>query len=141
MYDNPWTYHHKIIEANENDHYAFVYLITNLTNNRKYIGKKLFKNKKTRQIKGKKKKTLVDSDWQEYWGSNTELQEDIQRLGVENFKREILFFCPSKGMANYLELKEQMLRGVLESSEYYNSYVGTRIHKSHVKVPSPPKTA
>lgn len=138
MYDNPWTYNHKIIETSEG-HYAFVYLITNLTNNRKYVGKKLFQNKKTRQIKGKKKKSLVESEWREYWGSNAELQDDIQRLGIEHFKREILYFCPSKGMANYLELKEQMLRGVLESEEYYNSYLGTRIHKSHVKVPSCPK--
>ena len=62
------------------DSYGFVYLITNLENNRKYIGKKLLKRSKTRQVKGKKKRTLVESDWKEYYGSNKELMEDDRHL-------------------------------------------------------------
>ena len=74
-----WKY--KDIDFTEDmigDSYGFVYLITNLENNRKYIGKKLFWFSKTKQIKGKKKKYKVLSDWQTYYGSNDELKKYLE---------------------------------------------------------------
>ena len=51
-----WTYNGEKIEELPNNIEGFVYLITNTTNNRKYIGKKLAKFKKTRPpLEGKKK--------------------------------------------------------------------------------------
>ena len=41
------------------NNYGFVYEIVNLTNNKKYIGKKFFYSTKTKQVKGKKKKYKV----------------------------------------------------------------------------------
>ena len=115
------------------DNYGFVYQITNLTNGRKYIGKKFFYSSKTKQVKGKKKKIKVQSDWQTYYGSSVELVKDVLSLGNENFTREILHLCHSKGECGYLEAKEQFIRGVLESEEYYNTWIMVRVRNSHIK--------
>jgi hypothetical protein len=115
------------------DNYGFVYEITNLTNNKKYIGKKFFYSAKTKQVKGKKKKYKVLSDWQTYFGSSAELTKDVLSLGQENFSREIIHLCQSKGECGYLEAKEQFVRGVMESDDYYNSWIMVRVRKSHIK--------
>ena len=115
------------------DNYGFVYQITNLANNRKYIGKKFFYSAKTKQVKGKKKKIKVSSDWQTYYGSSAELTKDVLQLGHDKFKREIIHLCQSKGDCGYLEAKEQFIRGALESEEYYNTWIMVRVRKSHLK--------
>ena len=121
-----WTYKgQEVIELPE-ECIGYVYIITNLTNNKKYIGKKLAKFAKTtyKTIKlkngTKKKKKIrskVDSDWKEYWGSSPNLQADINTLGKENFTREILHYCKSKAETSYVEAREQFDRKVLESQE------------------------
>lgn len=115
------------------DHTGFVYLITD-PEGRMYVGQKLFWTPKTRMLKGKKKRIKVISDYKSYFGSNLELQELVKRLGPEPFTREILYLCKSKGNMNYLELREQIDRRVLESDRYYNAFVGGKIHKKHVKL-------
>jgi hypothetical protein len=115
------------------DNIGFVYLITNKVTNRKYVGKKLFHFSKTKQVKGKKKKFKVNSDWHTYYGSNTELQNDVILHGQENFERVILHLCKSKGECSYLEAKEQFNRNVMESDEFYNTWIMVRVRKSHIK--------
>jgi hypothetical protein len=115
------------------DNYGFVYQIKNLTNGRKYIGKKFFYSAKTKQVKLKKKKIKVPSDWQTYYGSSDTLKQDVLSLGHENFSREILHLCRSKGECGYLEAKEQFIRGVMESEDYYNTWIMVRVRKSHIK--------
>jgi hypothetical protein len=115
------------------DNYGFVYQITNLANNKKYIGKKFFYSTKTKQVKGKKKKLKVPSDWQTYYGSSDTLKQDVLQYGLENFKREILHLCKSKGVCGYLEAKEQFTNNVLESDDYYNTWIMVRVRKSHIK--------
>jgi flagellin-like hook-associated protein FlgL len=112
---------------------GFVYNITNLTNNKQYIGKKLLKKTKTKQVKGKKKRSLVESDWKTYYGSNKELQDDVIQMGTSYFKREILRLCKSKGECNYFEAKYQFELGVLQSEDYYNTWIQVKVHKSHLK--------
>lgn len=134
-----WMYNNNIIEFAPEGSIGFVYLITNLTNNKKYIGKKLFcfskiKYKTHVQKNGKKVKkkikSLIDSDWQDYFGSSDNLHKDIELLGKENFTREILYFCKTKAELSYMELIEQIKRSVLESDEYYNGIINVRIGKS-----------
>lgn len=131
-----WIYKNEVfdsIDCFEPTAVGFVYLITNLTNNKKYIGKKLLYFSKTKYIKNKKKRIKIESDWKDYYGSNQELQKDVELLGKENFKREILHICYSKGECNYLEAKEQFLREVLENNDYYNGQIQCRINKNHIK--------
>ena len=129
-----WIYDSKdFTEDLIGDNYGFVYQITNLTNNKKYIGKKFFYSAKTKQVKGKKKKFKVQSDWQTYYGSSDILKKDVLELGHENFSREIIHLCRSKGECGYLEAKEQFIRGVMESDDYYNTWIMVRVRKSHIK--------
>ena len=115
------------------NNYGFVYQITNLTNGKKYIGKKFFYSTKTKQVNGRKKKTKVFSNWQTYYGSSDNLQKDVLQLGHEKFVREILHLCKSKGECGYLEAKEQFVRGVMESEDYYNTWIMVRVRRSHIK--------
>ena len=131
-----WTYQGKPVETLPEGVVGFVYLITNITTGRMYVGKKLAKFKRSRPpLKGRKNKRrhTVESDWQDYYGSSDLLTEDVNKLGKEKFKREILYFCRSKGECNYLEAKEQFARGVLESDNYYNGHIRVRVHGSIIK--------
>jgi len=137
-----WLYENTQIETLPKDCVGFVYLITNNVTGRKYIGKKLAKFSKTtyRVVKlkngNKKRKRIrskIDSDWQTYFGSNDQLNQDIRELGSDNFTREILFYCTSKASCSYIEAREQFNHRVLESDDYYNGQIVCRIHGSHIK--------
>lgn len=128
-----WFFHNKeFTEDDIGDAIGFVYCITNLTNNRKYIGKKLFTKAGRKQVKGKIKKVRKVSDWLLYYGSNDELKKDVASLGADKFKREILYLCKSRSECSYLETAEIFMRDALLKEEYYNSWVTCKIHKSHV---------
>jgi len=137
-----WLFENKIIEVLPEDCIGFVYLITNNLTGRKYIGKKLaeFSNTTYKVVKlkngNKKRKKIrnkIESDWQLYYGSNIELNQDIERLGAGNFTREILYYCKSKAECSYIEAREQFQRKVLETDDYYNGHIQVRVHGSHIK--------
>ena len=136
-----WLYENQLVETLPEDCVGFVYMITNVTNERKYIGKKLAKFSKTTQRtvklkngtkKKKKIRTKVESDWQDYYGSSPELTKDVESIGKDNFKREILYYCKSKSECSYIEAREQFSRRVLESKDYYNGHIQVRVHGSHI---------
>lgn len=114
--------------------WGFVYEIIDLTNNKRYIGKKQFVFKKTKTVKGKKKRTLVESDWQTYWSSSEELREKVSQFGEENFKRTILRLCYSKAECSYYELKYQMEYDVLLNQDlWYNKWISCKLHANTLK--------
>ena len=126
-----WLY--KGEEFTDIGHYVgFVYIIENLTSHKAYVGKKLFHFTKSKQIKGKKKRFKVESDWQTYYGSNDLLNEHVNSLGKDNFRRTILRLCISKGEMTYFEAKYQFEYGVLESDKWYNSHIMARVHRKHL---------
>jgi hypothetical protein len=136
-----WLYESQTVDQLPEECVGFVYLITNTLTGRKYIGKKLAKFSKTtyKVVKlkngNKKKKKIrskIDSDWQLYYGSSPELTKDIEKLGIENFSREILYYCKSKSECSYIEAREQFARRVLESDDYYNGHIQVRVHGSHI---------
>jgi hypothetical protein len=136
-----WLFENSLVETLPEDCVGFVYLITNKQTGRMYVGKKLAKfskttykmvklkngNKKRKKIRGK-----IDSDWQTYYGSNTELNKDVAELGVDNFTREVLYYCKSKAECSYIEAREQFSRKVLETTDYYNGQISVRVHGSHI---------
>ena len=141
-----WHYQGALVTELPEDCVGFVYCITNNVSGRKYIGKKLAKFSKTtyKTVKlkngNKKKKKIrskIDSDWQEYYGSNIELNKDVDTLGTENFSREILYYCTSKAECSYIEAREQFDRKVLESKDYYNGHIHVRVHGSHILKKTP----
>ena len=118
------------------DNVGFVYIITNVSNNKKYVGKKtLVSKRKLPPLKGKKRRRtkIVESKWQDYFGSSDEVNSILEEHGRDIFKREILHLCKSKSEMSYLELKEQMDREVLLNDEYYNGIIQVKIHRAHVK--------
>jgi hypothetical protein len=137
-----WYYQQSLVETLPEECVGFVYCITNSITGRKYIGKKLAKFAKTTyktvKLKNgtKKKKRIrskIDSDWREYYGSNDQLNKDVEQLGAENFHREIIYYCTSKAECSYIEAREQFSRRVLESDDYYNGQIAVRVHGSHIK--------
>ena len=136
-----WHYYGAVVDSLPEDCVGFVYCITNTVTGKMYIGKKLAKFSKTKiktvtlkngKKKKKKIKSKTDSDWQEYYGSNIELNKDVEQLGKENFLREILYYCKSKAETSYIEAREQFNRKVLESDNYYNGHIQVRVHGSHI---------
>ena len=130
-----WTYGIKTFTSDDiGSNYAFVYIITNTTNDRKYIGKKWFWSLRKKKIKGKKraKRVKLESDWKDYYGSSAELTADILKYGKDKFKREILILCKTKGDTSYHEARLQFEFKVLESDEYYNKWISLKIHSMHL---------
>ena len=130
-YENPWYFKGTpFLSENINDNFGFVYLITNIQSNRKYIGRKYFWSFRT--PKGKKRKVKSESDWKNYYGSCPELKEEIERLGRENFSRTILSLHKTKGKTNFEETRQLFNNNVLTESldngtpAYYNSNILNR---------------
>lgn len=138
MNNATWTYQDKEFTSDMiEDYIGFVYEITDTANGMKYIGKKLFVSKVTKPpLKGKKNKrrSLKESDWKTYCGSNDEIKTIVETDGLERFQRRILRLCKSKGSLNYYEMYEQMINHVLlKPTEYYNAFVGSRVARIHLK--------
>jgi hypothetical protein len=136
-----WLYQNQPVDSLPEDCVGFVYIITNTTNNRRYIGKKLAKFSRTTQRtvklkngtkKKKKIRSKVDSDWRNYYGSSPELSQDIELMGKDNFRREILYYCKSKSECSYIEAREQFTQRVLESKDWYNGHIQVRVHASQI---------
>ena len=127
-YENPWLYLERVFDSDDvGDYFGFVYLITNKSNQRQYIGRKYFWS--FRKPPGKKRKVKQESDWKKYYGSCPELKEDIKKYGKENFDRKILSLHTTKGQCNYEETKQLFLNNVLIEAlddgcpAYYNSNI------------------
>ena len=84
-----WQYHENIPK----ECFGFIYQITEISTNRKYVGKKqIRKIIKRPPLKGKKNKRHVisESDWKTYTGSCNSLNEQIIEHGKSGFKFEVL---------------------------------------------------
>ena len=130
-----WTYKNKEVTEIPAEFIGFVYLITNITNDRKYIGKKLTQFKRSKKpLKGRtnKRRYTVESDWKDYYGSSDELTADVELLGKDKFTREIMFWCKSKSELSYIEAREQFTHKVLESREWYNGHIRVRVHQKGI---------
>lgn len=113
--------------------FGFVYMIENTVTGRKYIGRKYFSKAGYKQVNGKRKKIRQPSDWQNYYGSNETLKEDVSILGEDKFVRTILHLCKTKSECSYLETKEIFARDALLSPQFYNDWVQCKIRRAHLK--------
>jgi hypothetical protein len=128
--ESTWTYNGVEFTSEDiGDLYGFIYRITNMENGHDYIGK-------TRPpLKGKKNKrrSMVESDWKTYYGSSRRLLEDIELLGKDKFKREIICLCDARGETNYMEAKIQFEENVLLREDNYNGLIAVKIGIGSVK--------
>ena len=130
-----WLYNDKPFEHTPEEYQGFVYQITELDTGKKYIGKKFFWKPKISPINKTRKRrvrTRTESDWRTYYGSSKEVQLLVEDKGFDNYKREILHLCKTKGEFSYWELYHQMINHVLPKDEYYNEFVGAKIHSKHL---------
>lgn len=132
-----WVYKGKeFTSADIGNNIGFVYVVTNINNNKKYVGKKLFKfTRRKPPLKGKKRKRIVtiESDWMTYYGSNDTVNSLVEEFGPDLFHREILHLCKTKSEMSWLELLEQVDRRVLFDDNYYNNIIQVRINGNQLK--------
>ena len=134
-----WCYNGQAVTQLPEDVVGFVYLITNITTGKMYVGKKLAKFAKTTYKvvklkngtkKRKKIRSKINSDWQDYFGSSDELNKDVILLGQDSFKREILRYCKSKSEMSYYEAKYQFDNDVLlNEDKWYNGWISVKVRK------------
>ena len=131
-----WFYDDKLFEKTPEDYQGFVYEIVDLYNNKRYIGKKNFwkpkilpkNSKRSRRVR-----TRVESDWKTYYSSNKELQLLAETNDEVLFERIILRLCKTKGEMSYYEAKLQFENDVLLRDDYYNEFIGCKIHAKHIR--------
>ena len=130
-YENPWLYDGKVFESEDiNEYFGFCYILTDLENGMKYIGRKYFYS--VRKKKGIRKKVRSESDWKSYYSSSKKIQQMVQESGPNRFKREILSLYKKKGQVNYNETKLLFQHNVLEAVNddgerlYYNENIMNR---------------
>lgn len=132
-----WYYNNKPFEDTPQEYQGYVYQITELDTDKKYIGKKFFwKPKILPKTKARKRRvrTRVESDWKSYYGSSAEVQMLVEKKGVDNYRRDILQLCKTKGECSYYEAKLQFQHDVLLRDDYYNEFIGCKIHSKHVRI-------
>ena len=130
-----WTFNKEEYNNTPEDYQGFVYEITELDSNKKYIGKKNFWKPKTLPITKSRKRrvrTRTESDWREYYGSSDEVRRLVESRGQDKFKREIIRLCKTKGEMSYYEAKMQFDNDVLFREDYYNNFIGCKIHAKHL---------
>ena len=126
--------------------HGFVYIITNKFNKKFYIGKKILRNNLSKKLTKKeisewskpgrvpkKKKEIKESNWKEYWGSNKDLLEDLNKFGQENFERRILQFCRTSKQLTYMEMLWQIEFNVLCSDNCYNQSISGRFYRKDLE--------
>ena len=131
-----WYYNNEQFDTTPEDFQGFVYVITELDTGKKYIGKKNFWKPKILPVTKKRKRrvrTRTESDWSTYCGSSEKVMVLVEQHGLDAFKREILHLCKTKGEMSYYEAKLQFQHDVLLSDEYYNEFIGCKIHSRHIK--------
>ena len=130
-----WLYNgREFTEDDIQDAYGFVYEIKNLASGRKYIGRKYFTQAGTKQVNGKRKKIRKTSNWENYWGSNKKLIEEMDKVGRQIYQRTIIHLCYSRSECSYWETYEIFKSHALIGNDYYNDWVSCKIRKVHLKI-------
>ena len=130
-----WYYNNEEFNSTPDEYQGFVYIITEISTDKKYIGKKNFWKPKTLPINKKRKRrvrTRTESDWREYYSSSHEVVALVEQNGVGNYRLDILKLCKTKGEMSYYEAKLQFEYDVLLREDYYNEFIGCKIHSKHL---------
>jgi group I intron endonuclease len=91
------------------ERYGFIYITTNIINNKKYIGKCEYKRK---------------NGWKDYLGSGKLLKQAIKKYGIESFVREIIDEADNLEDLNFLERYYIEEYDAYNNKEFYNIACG-----------------
>lgn len=94
-------------KENKSTPYGFIYIITNLTNDMKYLGQRKFSD-----------------GWENYLGSGIYIKRAVKYYGKENFEREVIRICYSKEELNEAEYYYSVFFDVVNSANWYNLCYG-----------------
>lgn len=134
---NGWKYKDTVITSLEDipvkNAVGFIYIITQKSTGKLYLGKKLLTKAASKTIKGVKKKLRKESDWLSYWSSSPKIQQWIEESGTDDFEREILVFASSKGSMVYLEEFGLYEVGALESDKWINENIRSKVYRTWCK--------
>lgn len=130
-----WIYNGKVLTDDmiPSKAMGFIYIICQKSTGHRYIGRKLLTKAATKKINGKKKKLRAESDWRNYWSSSPKIKYWINQNGTDDFSREIIVFVSSKGMLAYAEEYALYTVGALESDQWINDNIRSKIYRSWVK--------
>ena len=135
-----WSYRGKQIESEDDlpkdkKYIGFIYLITQKSNGKKYIGRKLLHKPKYVTVNKKKKKVMVQSDWLTYYSSSPIITEHVEQHGTDDFVREILVFVSTKGNMVYCEELALYMVGALENPDLWlNENIRAKVYRNWCKV-------
>lgn len=132
-----WFYEDKPIEKIEDipveKAIGFIYIITQLSTGKRYLGKKLLTKSSRKTINGKTKKTRTESDWKTYWSSSPKVKELVKEVGEHDFRRDIIQFVTSKGSLAYNEELALYMLGALETDKWFNDNIRAKVYRSWCK--------
>jgi len=144
-----WVYQGRVITSIKDmpkGTYGFIYEVKHKPTDTRYIGKKVLyfernkklgkkalqalKEERSKQgLKGRtplKQKTITESDWKDYFGSQKEIVTLSQQDNAgENWEKRILEFVPSKKLLTYYETKHLFKNEVLENK--YSAHINDNI--------------
>ena len=144
-----WMYQGRVITSIEDmpeGTYGFIYEVKHKPTDIRYIGKKVLyfeRNKKLGKkalailkeerikqgLRGRiplKQKTITESDWKYYYGSQKEILALSKKDNSgENWEKRILEFVPNKKLLTYYETKYLFLNEVLENK--YSTHINDNI--------------
>jgi hypothetical protein len=126
-----WLYEGKPYTETPIDYVGFVYIIT-FSTGQKYIGKKIFWSAKKKIVKGKTKRSKVESNWRVYYGSSDYIK-NLLTSGKEGATREILRLCKTKSEQSYYEMREIFQRDALLKPHYINRWVTCQINAKNLE--------
>ena len=138
-----WLYKEEVIDSIEKmpkNTFGFIYEVCYIPTNEKYLGKKVLQfNKKLPPLKGfkRKRKVVVESDWQTYYGSHQKIKNLLKEDKQDNFRRTILEFAFNKKNLTYLETKYLFSNHVLENTEYINDNILGKFFRKDLVKPNP----
>lgn len=108
---------------------GFIYEITNITKNKRYLGRKTIKkpNYTSGVNKGKSKGNYP---FTAYCGSSKSLLEDIKN--GDKYEKNILRWCYSKAELTYYESQAIYCSGSLLDDSYYNFWCKATVYSKHL---------
>jgi hypothetical protein len=113
-------------EFDINEYVGFCYLITSLVSGKKYIGKKFFfmtTHKPPLKGKTRKRKVVKESNWKKYTGSSYDLNEEIAKVGKENFKFQILSLHENRSSLAFREIELIVMKHAVQSDKFWNGLI------------------